>query len=146
MVFSVIGDSDNLVPRPWPKTVFQTALIEAAKSGGETWILYRGKEQGLSKVVREAYKNYEEMEFKTKLEDKKINNEDRHIKLIKIAGLKTNESLRDDANTPLTVEKVLLKNDYKTTEGEGDTFLLNFEKFVSEQKVAFFSQKMDASK
>lgn len=54
----------------------------------ETWILYRGKEQGLSKVVREAYKNYEEMEFKTKLEDKKINNEDRHIKLIKIAGLK----------------------------------------------------------
>nr|XP_034319165.1 transient receptor potential cation channel subfamily M member-like 2 isoform X2 [Crassostrea gigas] len=144
MVFSVIGDSDNLVPRPWPKTVFQTALIEAAKSGGETWILYRGKEQGLSKVVREAYKNYEEMEFKTKLEDKKINNEDRHIKLIKIAGLKTNESLRDDANTPLTVEKVLLKNDYKTTEGEGDTFLLNFEKFVSEQKVAFFSQKMDA--
>lgn len=34
MVFSVIGDSDNLVPRPWPKTVFQTALIEAAKSGG----------------------------------------------------------------------------------------------------------------
>lgn len=34
MVFSVIGDSDNFVPRPWPKTVFQTALIEAAKSGG----------------------------------------------------------------------------------------------------------------
>lgn len=34
MVFSVIGDSDNLVPRAWPKTVFQTALIEAAKSGG----------------------------------------------------------------------------------------------------------------
>lgn len=34
MVFSVIGDSDSFVPRPWPKTVFQTALIEAAKSGG----------------------------------------------------------------------------------------------------------------
>lgn len=34
MVFSVIGDSSNFVPRPWPKTVFQTALIEAAKSGG----------------------------------------------------------------------------------------------------------------
>lgn len=38
MVFSVIGDSDNFVPRPWPKTVFQTALIEAAKSGGGTVI------------------------------------------------------------------------------------------------------------
>lgn len=34
MVFSVIGDSDSFVPRPWPKAVFQTALIEAAKSGG----------------------------------------------------------------------------------------------------------------
>lgn len=34
MVFSVVGDSDNFVPRAWPKTVFQTALIEAAKSGG----------------------------------------------------------------------------------------------------------------
>lgn len=34
MVFSVIGDSDSFVPRPWPTTVFQTALIEAAKSGG----------------------------------------------------------------------------------------------------------------
>lgn len=34
MVFSVIGDSDSFVPRPWPITVFQTALIEAAKSGG----------------------------------------------------------------------------------------------------------------
>lgn len=34
MVFSVIGDSDSFVPKPWPKTVFQTALIEAAKSGG----------------------------------------------------------------------------------------------------------------
>lgn len=34
MVFSVIGDSDSLVPRRWAKNVFQTALIEAAKSGG----------------------------------------------------------------------------------------------------------------
>lgn len=34
MVFSVIGNSDSFVPRPWPKTLFQTALIEAAKSGG----------------------------------------------------------------------------------------------------------------
>lgn len=34
MVFSVIGDSDSFVPRPWPRTVFQTALIDAAKCGG----------------------------------------------------------------------------------------------------------------
>lgn len=40
MVFSVIGDSDSFVPRPWPKTVFQTALIDAAKSGGGTFFFY----------------------------------------------------------------------------------------------------------
>lgn len=39
MVFSVIGDSDSFVPRPWPTTLFQTALIEAAKSGGGMTLL-----------------------------------------------------------------------------------------------------------
>lgn len=55
----------------------------------ETWILYRGKEEGLSKVVREAYKSYEEMEFKTDSDKKKeMDDKDRHVKLIKIAGKK----------------------------------------------------------
>lgn len=144
MVFSVIGDSGNLVPRPWPKTVFQTALIEAAKSGGESWILYRGKEQGISKVVMEAYKNYEEMEFKTKCQQKEIYDDDRHVKLISIAELKTNETTRtEEANSAPTVEKIDFKTDFKTTRGKGDIFLQKFEKFVSEQEVAFFSQKMD---
>ena len=40
MVFSVIGDSDSFVPRPWPKTVFQTALIEAVKSGGGKYCIF----------------------------------------------------------------------------------------------------------
>jgi hypothetical protein len=40
MVFSVIGDSNSFVPRPWAKTVFQTALIEAAKSGGGKYKTY----------------------------------------------------------------------------------------------------------
>lgn len=40
MVFSVIGDSDSFVSRPWPTTLFQTALIEAAKSGGGTNLLH----------------------------------------------------------------------------------------------------------
>lgn len=142
MVFSVIGDSGNLVPRPWPKTVFQTALIEAAKSGGESWILYRGKEQGISKVVMEAYKNYEEMEFKTKCQQKEIYDDDRHVKLISIAELKTNETTRtEEANSAPTVEKIDFKTDFKTTRGKGDIFLQKFEKFVSEQEVAFFSQK-----
>lgn len=32
LVLSVIGDSSTFVPKQWPKNVFQTALIEAAKS------------------------------------------------------------------------------------------------------------------
>lgn len=35
MFFSVIGDSVSYVPRPRSVTVFQMALIEAAKSGGK---------------------------------------------------------------------------------------------------------------
>lgn len=32
LVLSVIGDYCTFVPKQWPKSVFQTALIEAAKS------------------------------------------------------------------------------------------------------------------
>ncbi|XP_052693640.1 transient receptor potential cation channel subfamily M member 2-like [Crassostrea angulata] len=131
MVFSVIGDSDSFVPRPWPKTVFQTALIEAAKSGGETWILYLGKKQGISKVVRDAYRNYEDIEFKTRAAKNKINNPDRHVKLINLAGKKACQG---------NSEKI---TEFKTTHGEGHGCLLDFEKFVSQQEVSFFSQKMD---
>lgn len=35
--------------------------------------------------------------------------------------------------------------DFETHAGVGDNFLLDFEKFVSEQEVSFFSQKMDIS-
>lgn len=34
MVFSVIGDADSFVPRPWRTEVFEKALIEAARNGG----------------------------------------------------------------------------------------------------------------
>lgn len=64
----------------------------------ETWILYRGREKGVSKFVREAYQNYGDMEFgnnnkkisySNKESEKKkavdINNTNRHIKLIGIA-------------------------------------------------------------
>lgn len=35
--------------------------------------------------------------------------------------------------------------EFKTTLGDGQEFLLDFEKFVSEQDVSFFSQQMDTS-
>lgn len=133
MVFSVIGDSDSFVPKPWPKTVFQTALIEAAKSGGETWILYRGKEKGVSKCIRDAYQNYGDMEFgnKNTREGVGVNDTNRHIKLIGIAreGAFRTENLTDPH--------------FETDCEDNDAFLLDFEKYVSEQDVSFFSQKMD---
>lgn len=53
--------------------------------------MYRGKEQGVSKVVRDAYKRYEDMEFKTKASQTEISHEDRHVKLIRIAGEKVTD-------------------------------------------------------
>uniref|UniRef100_A0A8W8NK24 TRPM SLOG domain-containing protein n=1 Tax=Magallana gigas TaxID=29159 RepID=A0A8W8NK24_MAGGI len=143
MVFSVIGDSDNFVPRPWPKTVFQTALIEAAKSGGDTWILYSGAEQGVSKVVRDAYKNYEDMEFKIERDGKKISDTDRHVKLIRVPENKSNNSSEYPTSTMLEDEKTQPKI-YQPTPSKKKSFLLSFERFISEQTVAFFSKEFDA--
>lgn len=53
--------------------------------------MYRGKEQGVSKVVRDAYKRYEDMEFKTKASQTEISDEDRHVKLIRIAREKVTD-------------------------------------------------------
>lgn len=52
----------------------------------ETWILYRGREEGVSKVVEEAYRHYENIEFWMKPAE--INDQKRHIKLIDISGKK----------------------------------------------------------
>nr|XP_022332495.1 transient receptor potential cation channel subfamily M member 2-like [Crassostrea virginica] len=63
LVLSVIGDSKSFVPRAWPKSVFKRALIEAGKSsGGDTLILYRNKDVGVSTVVLEAYEDYRTMQ------------------------------------------------------------------------------------
>lgn len=52
----------------------------------------------------------------------------------------------NNATPTPTVEKIQLVSDFEISKGEDDEFLLKFEKFVSEQKVAFFSHKMDTSK
>lgn len=51
-----------------------------------TWILYRGNEKGVSKVVRDAYQNYGDMEFGNKNLQTNVDDPNRHIKLINIAG------------------------------------------------------------
>ena len=50
----------------------------------ETWVLYSGKEQGVSKAVRDAYSKYGNKEFGTRNVDIHKDNTDRHVKLISI--------------------------------------------------------------
>lgn len=45
-------------------------------------------------------------------------------------------------NSQNTSEKT---KEFKTSQGEGQGFLLDLEKFVSQQEVSFFSQRMDTS-
>lgn len=52
----------------------------------ESWIFYLENDKGVSKLVRDAYLDYEVLEFGMKTVD--IYDSDRHIKLISIAGEK----------------------------------------------------------
>nr|XP_034320576.1 transient receptor potential cation channel subfamily M member-like 2 isoform X2 [Crassostrea gigas] len=157
MVFSVIGNSDSFVPRPWPTTLFQTALIEAAKSGGETWILFRKNDEGLSNVIRNAYQHYEAMEFGKKQKD--IGDPDRHIKLINIAGKEGNPQSNNLTEGESKAKKTLIEKkdvniDESNTEekdpriyeiniGDDEIQMLKFEELISKQEVDFFSPKME---
>lgn len=49
----------------------------------ESWIFYLENDKGVSRLVRNAYIDYEVLEFGMKAVD--INDSDRHIKLISIA-------------------------------------------------------------
>lgn len=59
-------------------------------------------------------------------------------------GTQNTHENRNENNTTMEITKVAAE--VETTIGEGDKFLLEFEKFVSLQDVAFFSEKMDTSK
>uniref|UniRef100_A0A8W8NIW9 TRPM SLOG domain-containing protein n=1 Tax=Magallana gigas TaxID=29159 RepID=A0A8W8NIW9_MAGGI len=132
MVFSVIGDSDSFVPRPWPKTVFQTALIEAAKSAGETWILFRGNDEGVSKIVKDAYRNYEDLHFETETISKDDHN--RHVKLISIAREKNRNMSNEEQERSAT---------HTCANTKGMQFLLEFEDFVSKKPLDYFGEDMN---
>lgn len=52
----------------------------------ETWILYHGSTDTVSKVVKEAYQDYKAMEFYT--ETKAMSDQEPRIKLISLTALK----------------------------------------------------------
>ncbi|XP_048771384.2 transient receptor potential cation channel subfamily M member 8-like isoform X2 [Ostrea edulis] len=58
MIFSVIGDSENFIPKPWSKSRFQEALIYAAKATGGSWILTNGEPLKVSKTIHEMMEEY----------------------------------------------------------------------------------------
>uniref|UniRef100_A0A8W8NQX3 TRPM SLOG domain-containing protein n=1 Tax=Magallana gigas TaxID=29159 RepID=A0A8W8NQX3_MAGGI len=124
MVFSVIGDSENFVSKPWQTTVFQTALIEAARSGGDSWILYRGLENGVSKIISDAYRRYVNLKCSPKSGSPSLDDVERHIKLISFAGRRIQ-----------TAASKTMQNETKA--GKTDMFLLDFEEFISRQKSVF---------
>lgn len=126
LVLSVIGDSITVVPKQWPKNVFQTALIEAAKSNEASWILYRDSTDGISKVVEEAYQHYEAMEFGT--EAQAVSDKARRIKLIP-TNYNEEETMSTDAN--------------KASENGDDTSLLDIVTFGSEQKILYFGPDLE---
>lgn len=46
--------------------------------------MYRGEKHGLSKIIQDAYRDYENMEIGTKNKDNGLNQKERHVKLIRI--------------------------------------------------------------
>ncbi|XP_056002343.1 transient receptor potential cation channel subfamily M member 2-like [Ostrea edulis] len=161
MVFSVIGDSNSFVPSPWPKAVFQTGLMEAARNGGDTWIIYRGKKHGLSKIIRDAYRDYGNMEFDINNKGKDIRDEERRVKLISITKTQTKDALAPEHSLCLMNEKeepavivvsgekigenAQFQLDYSIQLPDVEKHMIAFERFVSKKEGIFFSQNKDFS-
>ncbi|XP_062612700.1 uncharacterized protein LOC134274423 [Saccostrea cucullata] len=121
LVLSVIGDSDSFVPRAWPKSVFQTALIETHKSsGGDTWILYGNKNVGVSKIVRDAADVYTIMEQNQRKDE---------IILIGTSRDSTANCVNEKGNDVLNLTRVLqlekfIQNQSSITEKDIEGFAL----------------------
>eukprot|EP00105_Crassostrea_gigas_P010048 XP_011425193.2 PREDICTED: transient receptor potential cation channel subfamily M member 2-like [Crassostrea gigas] len=126
LVLSVIGDSNTLVFNQWPKSVFQEALIETAKCEKETWILYRGGTDGVSKVVKDAYKKYLAMQ-NWKTEETKSDQKER-INLI--------STTNKEGENPSTDAKKIFQNT------KDDPSFLRFETFVSQQNIFYIGPDM----
>nr|XP_034319463.1 uncharacterized protein LOC117687296 [Crassostrea gigas] len=127
LVLSVIGDSNTIVPNQWPKDVFRKALIETAKCEKETLILYLGVTGGVSKIVKEAYQDYDAMESWRKKEGAKLDQK-RRIKLI--------SKTQKEGETSSCNAEILFQN------MKDDPSFLRYETFVSQQNMFYFGPGM----
>ncbi|XP_063435498.1 uncharacterized protein LOC134716432 [Mytilus trossulus] len=55
LVLAVVGDSESFVPRPWNATAFTADLINTLKKVEESWLIYRGKDVGISSFIYNAF-------------------------------------------------------------------------------------------
>ncbi|CAC5389679.1 unnamed protein product [Mytilus coruscus] len=56
LVLAVVGDCDSYVPRPWNTTAFTTGLLNTVHGVNKSWIIYRGKNSGVSSYINKAFK------------------------------------------------------------------------------------------
>ncbi|KAK3090744.1 hypothetical protein FSP39_014255 [Pinctada imbricata] len=138
MVFSIIGDSNNFVPKPWKKSVFQKALIDTAQSAGDSWLIFRGHKDGVSKIIHDAYIDYFKSKFLNRTGELSKHFDTSHvrIKLMRIC-MQTDPSHPNQNNQDQDYQDVV------EFPPRNKSFLANFESFVSKQWGRFFNTSED---
>ncbi|CAC5398361.1 unnamed protein product [Mytilus coruscus] len=56
LVLSVIGDSESYVPKPWNTIAFTSGLLQSIQGVKKSWVIYRGKTGGISKLIYDAFR------------------------------------------------------------------------------------------
>ncbi|XP_061195247.1 uncharacterized protein LOC133203487 [Saccostrea echinata] len=105
MIFSVIGDSDNLIPKPWPRSRLQQSLTYAAKAAGNCLILSKGESLKVSRIVREMMEEYIYLEKPAKSNLRLISVPSKHMEdnslyfdLPEVAEVEEKQSKEDQNN------------------------------------------------
>ncbi|XP_052100119.1 transient receptor potential cation channel subfamily M member 8-like isoform X3 [Mytilus californianus] len=84
LVLSVIGDSESYVPKSWNTTEFESGLLQTVKGAKESWIIYRGKKDGVSSLVDMAFKGSTLVDDNDKNQDNETNCRNQKVTLVAI--------------------------------------------------------------
>ncbi|XP_062602846.1 transient receptor potential cation channel subfamily M member-like 2 [Saccostrea cucullata] len=135
LVFSIIGDSETFVPKVWPRPIFQTALMEAAKqSDGDTWVLFQGQGNGISSLIWEAFDNYTYLEKQNLSVNEEIKIECFPVKAITLKfGTSAKKVMKLEDHIACTISET--KDHFRDAR-------LKFECFIKKQTVSFMKEKV----
>ncbi|CAG2208932.1 unnamed protein product [Mytilus edulis] len=56
LVLSIIGDSESYVPKPWNTVAFTSGLLQSIQGVKKSWVIYRGKTGGISRLIYDAFR------------------------------------------------------------------------------------------